>query len=206
MLRSFFKTALRFFWRNKKYTILNYLCLSFGLTCAIVAALNMNRVFSYDRFHKNYDRLHEVDAHVTYFNGDRFPKEMLSASLIDLLKENVPEIDDYSRVVNCSYQFVNGNEIYSETGIYAEPGFLDIFTFPLSKGSASSVLDDNNSIVLSEKMAMKFFKTTDCIGKSLILKEDSSQTAFTISGILKDVLPSRICSSALLSHFPNTCQ
>ena len=136
MLRSFFKTAFRFFWRNKKYTVLNYLCLSFGLTCAIVAALNMNRVFRYDKFHENYDRLHEVDAHVTYFNGDRFPKELLSASLIDVLKENVPEIDDYSRVVNCSYQFVNGNEIFPENGIYAEPGFLDIFTFPLLNGSA----------------------------------------------------------------------
>ena len=50
-----------------------------------------------------------------------------------------------------------------------------------------AVLADNNSIVISEKMAMKFFKTTDCIGKSLILKADSVQTAFTISGILKNV-------------------
>ena len=91
MLRSFFKTAFRFFWRNKKYTILNYLCLSFGLTCAIVAALNMNRVFRYDKFHENYDRLHEVDAHVTYFNGDRFPKELMSASLIDVLRRMFPK-------------------------------------------------------------------------------------------------------------------
>ena len=187
MLRSFFKTAFRFFWRNKKYTVLNYLCLSFGLTCAIVATLNMNRVFRYDKFHENYDRLHEVDAHVTYFNGDRFPKELLSASLIDVLRENVPEIDNYTRVVNCSFQFVNGNEIYSENGIYAEPGFLDIFTFPLLNGSASAVLADNNSIVISEKMAIKFFNTTDCIGKSLILKADSARTAYTISGILKNV-------------------
>ena len=187
MLRSFFRTAFRFFWRNKKYTILNYLCLSFGLTCAIVATLNMNQVFSYDKFNVNYERLHEVDAHVTYFNGDRFPKELLSASLIDLLKENAPEIDNYSRVVNCRYQFESGNEIISEDGIYAEPGFLDIFTFPLINKSSSAVLADNNSIVISERMAMKFFNTTDCIGKSLVLKEDSGQTAFNITGILKDV-------------------
>ena len=179
--------AFRFFWRNKKYTILNYLCLSFGLTCAIVASLNMNRVFQYDRFHENYDRLHEVDAHVTYFNGDRFPKELLSASLIDVLRENVPEIDNYSRVANCSYQFVSGNEIFTENGIYAESGFLDIFTFPLLNGSATAVLADNNSIVISEKMAIKYFKTTDCIGKSMIVKADSAQTSFIISGILRNV-------------------
>jgi len=187
MLRSFFKTAFRFFWRNKNYTILNYLCLSFGLTCAIVASLNMNRVFRYDKFNVNYDRLYEVNAHVTYFNGDRFPKEKLSASLIDMLKENVPETDNYSRIVNCRYQFESGNEIIPEDGIYAEPAFLDIFTFPLLNGATSTTLADNNSIVISEKMAMKFFKTTDCIGKSLILKEDLSKTAFIVSGILKNV-------------------
>ncbi len=187
MLRNFFKTAFRFFWRNKKYTILNYLCLSFGLTCAIVATLFMNHVFRYDKFHINYDRLHEIDAHVTYFNGDRFPKELMSASLIDVVKENVPEIDDYSRVVNCSHQFESSNEILSEDGIYAEPAFLDMFTFPLLNGSSSAVLADNNSIVISEKMAMKFFDTTDCIGKSLILKENSVQTAFIISGVLRNV-------------------
>jgi len=152
----------------------------------------MNRVFSYDKFHINYNRLYEVEAHVTYFNGDRFPKELQSASLTDLIQQNIPEIEKYARVVDCNFEFASGNEKISENGIYAEPDFLDIFTFPLKVGSVSGVLSDNNSIVISERMAMKFFKTTDCIGKSLIVKEDSAGTAFTVSGILKD-LPAQSC-------------
>jgi len=187
MLRNFFKVAFRFFWRNKSYTILNYLCLTFGLTCAIVAALNITRVVSYDRFHANYDRLYEVEANVTYFNGDQFPKELLSASLPDVLNEKVPEIESITRVVPREHTFINGNESFSENGIYADPDFLDIFSFPLASGPHSGALSENNSMVISERMATKFFKTTDCIGKTLILKEDSGQEVFTITGIMTDV-------------------
>jgi putative ABC transport system permease protein len=187
MVGNFFKIALRFLWRNKAYSILNYLCLTFGLTCSIIATLNVTRVFTYDKFHKNYNRLYEVEANVAYFNGDRFPKENLSASLTDLLKENVPEIESLSRVVSNNCLFINGNESFSESGIYADVNFLDIFSFPLTHGEVAKVLTDNNSIVISERMAIKFFKSTDCIGKTLILKDNSGQEGFTISGVLKNV-------------------
>ena len=37
-------------------------------------------------FTRNYERLAQVNAYVTYFNGDRFPKEPVSASLTEVLK------------------------------------------------------------------------------------------------------------------------
>jgi hypothetical protein len=86
MIKSFLTIATRFLLCNKTYSILNYLCLTFGLTCAIIAVLYIMNIFSYDRFHTNYDRLYEVEAMVTYFNGDRFLKEPLSASLTEVLK------------------------------------------------------------------------------------------------------------------------
>lgn len=187
MFTSFFKTAFRFFWRNKSYTILNYLCITFGLTCSIIAALNVKRVIGYDRFHENYNRLFEVEAHVTYFNGDRFPKEYLSASLTDLVKESVPEIESLVRVTNTSFTFKKGNESLQESGIYAEPHFLDVFSFPVIGGQKENILNDNNSIVITERLAMKFFESTDCIGKTLLLTNDSGEEGFTVTGILKDI-------------------
>ncbi len=163
MLKIFIKTAFRFLWRNKTYSVLNYLCLTFGLTCAIVAVLNMKRALDYDKFHKNYNRLYEVEAQVTYFNGDRFPKELLSASLPGVLRVNVPEIESISRIANESFNFILGNETFAENGIYADTAFFDLFSFPLVKGPGRHVLDQNNSIVISEKMAIKFFKSTDCL-------------------------------------------
>lgn len=187
MLKSSINIALRFLWRNKTYTILNYLCLTFGLTCSIIAVLYINRFLDFDRFHINYHRIFSVEANVTYFNGDRFPKQILSASLPEKLNENAPEIESLTQVVNRSYTFVNGDKIFTENGIYTDEAFFGIFSFPLLSGNVSAALKDNDQIVISERMAVKFFGSVDCLGKSLILKDDNHGEAYNIAGVMRDV-------------------
>lgn len=186
MFRNFFKIALRYLWRNKTYSALNFVCLTFGLTCAIVAVLQISNSFSYDKFHKNYNRLYTVDAYVTYFNGDQFPKEYLSASLTDVLKADAPEIEEMTRVAQRDFSFVNGNKTFTENGYFADNNFFNVFSFPLIQNN-SNVLNDQNSIVISEPMAMKFFGTTDCVGKTLVMKDGEKQDAFNVSGVLRRI-------------------
>jgi ABC-type antimicrobial peptide transport system permease subunit len=187
MFTHFFKTAFRFFWRNKSYTILNYLCLTLGLTFSIVAALNIKRAVSYDRFHKNYERLYEVVGNVTYFNGDQFPKEQMSASLPDLLASEVPEIDALTRVTYTGKVFATGDQSFNERGIYADTNFLSMFTFPLSRGVARNPLEGSNSILITERLAIKLFKSIDCAGKSIVAKSDTIGESYIIKGVLKDI-------------------
>lgn len=187
MLKSFLKIASRFLWRNKTYSILNFLCLTFGLTCAIIAVLYILNIFSYDKFHKNYNRLYEVEAMVTYFNGDRFAKEPLSASLIEVLEKNVPEIESQSRIVNRSYTILNGDKSFNENGIYADENFFDLFSFQFAIKASTNVLSDINSVVITERTSIKLFGTTDCIGKSLIMKDENNQEVFKITGVLRNV-------------------
>jgi putative ABC transport system permease protein len=187
MIKSFIKISLRYLWRNKTYSILNFLCLTFGLTCAIVAVLFIRNVYSYDRFHKNYERLFEVEANVTYFNGDRFPKPVLSASLTDVLNKNVPEIESLTRIVDRNYTFINGDKSFKEEGIYADDNFFNVFSFPLVSGNADDALSGINTIVISERMAVKLFETRDCIGRILIMKQENSQEGYKISGVFRNV-------------------
>jgi putative ABC transport system permease protein len=187
MIKSFFKIALRYLWRKKTYSVLNFVCLTFGLTCAIITMLYILNVFSYDKFHKNYDRLYAVDAYVTYFNGDRFPKEYLSASLTDVLKENAPEMEEMTRIAERDFSFIYGDKTFSEKGLYADTNFFDVFTFPLIYAGKQNVLSEMNSIVISEHMARKFFESNDCVGKTLILKDGSKQDPFKVVGVFKEV-------------------
>jgi putative ABC transport system permease protein len=187
MLKSFFKIALRYLWRKKTYSILNFVCLTFGLTCAIITMLYIRNVFSYDRFHKNYNRLYSVEAYVTYFNGDRFPKQYLSASLIDVLKVEAPEIGEMTRVAEKDYSFSYGDKSFTEKGLFADSNFFNVFTFPLVRAGNLNILSDLNSITISEHMAMKFFGSTDCVGKTLIMKDGSKSDAFKIAGVFEDV-------------------
>jgi ABC-type antimicrobial peptide transport system permease subunit len=187
MFKSFFKIALRYLWRKKTYSILNFVCLTFGLTCAIITVLYIRNVFSYDKFHKNYNCLYSVDAYVTYFNGDRFPKEYLSASLTDVLKEHAPEIGEMTRIAERDYSFISGDNTFAEKGLYADNNFFNVFTFPLVQAGSINVLTDLNSIVISERMATKFFESTDCLGKTLILKDGSRHEAYKVTGVFKEV-------------------
>jgi putative ABC transport system permease protein len=192
MFKSFIKIALRLFRRNKSYTLLNLMCLTFGLTCAIFAALYIMDIFSFDRFHKNYNRLYEIESMVTYFNGDRFAKEPQSASLDQVLIKNVPEIEYLTRIANRSYTLLNGERSFLENGIYADENFFRIFSFPLVSSTALNVLSDLNSIIISERVAKKLFETTDCIGKPLIVKDGKNQDVFKVAAIIRNV-PSQSC-------------
>ena len=187
MFKSFFKIALRYLWRKKTFSLLNFICLTFGITCSILTVLYILNVFSYDKFHKNYNRLYSVDAYVTYFNGDRFPKEYLSSTLTDLLKGHAPEIEDMTRTAERDYTFISGDRTFSEKGLFADNNFFNVFTFPLIQAAPLNVLSDQNSIVISEQMAMKFFENSDCIGKTLILKDGGRNEAYKVAGVFRNV-------------------
>lgn len=186
MFKSHLRIALRHIWSKKNYSLLNYLCLTFGLSCAVIVVLYIFNVLSYDKFHKNYDRLYAVEAYVTYFNGDRFPKQYLSSSLTRLLSEQAPEIEEMVRIADKDYSFIIGDKTINENGIFADDRFFDVFSFPLIN-AGNKVLDDLKSIAISESMAIKFFQSTDCIGKTLVVTNDNKPESFRISGVFRDV-------------------
>ena len=157
------------------------------MVCATIAILYTLNAFSYDKFHKNYDRIYSVDAYITFFNGDRFPKEYLSASLAEALKVQAPEIDEITRCTEGEYEFINGDRKFSEKGVYADTNFFRVFTFPFDGAVSHNVLSDQNSVVISESMARKIFLNTDCIGKTLIMEKVKGNEAFKIAGVFRDV-------------------
>lgn len=183
----FLKITARYLWHNKSYSILNYLCLTFGLTCSVIALLYILNEISYDKFHKNYDRLYEVEANVTFFNGARFLKEPLSASLGDVLIKNIPEIESLSRIAFRTCKVDGEEKSFSEQGVYADENFFNLFTFPVVSASGSNVLSEINSIVISERLAGKLFKTTDCLGKIVVLNDETKKQPFKVSGVFGNV-------------------
>ncbi|MCK9401287.1 MAG: ABC transporter permease [Bacteroidales bacterium] len=60
MLRHFFITGLRNFWRNKSSTILNILGLAIGMATTLLILEYVFNELSYDRFHENKDQIYRV--------------------------------------------------------------------------------------------------------------------------------------------------
>jgi ABC-type antimicrobial peptide transport system permease subunit len=130
--------------------------------------------------------LYSVEAYVTYFNGDKFPKQYLSASLTENLKTQAPEIEALTRVAERDFSFVYGDKLFTETGYFADSNFFDVFSFQLIHGNPG-ILSDQKAIVISEPMAMKFFETTDCVGKTLVMKDGERIESYSVSGVFRRV-------------------
>lgn len=71
MIRNYLNIALRTLWKNKMLSAINVVGLSLGLACFSLLMLHIYDEFSFDRFHRNSDRIFRVYRHIFPFNGDR---------------------------------------------------------------------------------------------------------------------------------------
>ena len=70
------------------------------------------------------------------------------------------EIDPYSTY----FATYKDQKIVSQIG-FADPGFFNMFSFPLLKGDKNNLLNDANSIVITQKYAKTLFGNEDPIGQ-----------------------------------------
>ncbi len=179
--------AVRHLKRNKTYSILNVLGLTIGLACAILLFLSVIYNLSYDKFNKNYSRLYNLNSWIPVEGTKKsFANTQHSALLGPLLIEHIPEIENFTRIVNSQYIIKHDNKTFIENGIFADTNFFKLFSSQLKEGNYKHILEDNNSIVISERLAKIFFDNSNCIGKTIVLKNENSMCNFQIEGVMKD--------------------
>src|SRR5277367_4292474 len=60
MIKNYFKIAFRGFWKHKLFTLINVIGLSIGISAALVIYLIVHYDFTFDKFHKDDDRIYRV--------------------------------------------------------------------------------------------------------------------------------------------------
>src|SRR6201991_1219635 len=185
MIRNFFKVAYRNLLRNKAFSAINITGLAIGMAAAMLIFLWIQDEVSYDQFHKNKDRIYES------WNRVKFDGSKLSTwnSVPDLfgpiLIKDIPEVERAVRVVNDKKSlFVVGDKKIIESGYLVDTGFLQVFSFPMLRGDASTALNDKHSVILTEKTARRLFGNEDPMGKIIKVADRDN---FTVAGILKDL-------------------
>ena len=186
MFHNYFKTGFRSIRRHKGYSALNMTGLAVGLAVCILIFLWVQDELSYDRFHVNADRIFRLIEFEDLSSGEVLVFTQQGPELAAVLKADFPEIEESTRFYTLRNRLVRyGDRLFYENNFaFADPPFLAMFTFPLMKGDPRTALADPSSIVLSERMAKKYFDRQDPIGK--ILHVDN-QRDFVITGILENV-------------------
>ncbi len=173
--------------KNKFYSFINILGLTIGMASAILILLWIQNEMSHDRFYEKTDRIYLAN------NRDKVNGKMLAWNntpkpLGLAIKNDYPEVEDVVRLNEYAANFLisTGEKHFSIHGEFADPGFLKMFSLPLLEGNPNTSLNNPNSIVLTQQLAIKLFGKEDAVGQTV--RVDSSDY-FTVTGVLKD-LPS----------------
>ncbi|MEV4887115.1 ABC transporter permease [Chitinophaga ginsengisegetis] len=183
MIRNFFKVVCRNLWRNKGFSAINITGLAVGMAAAILILLWIQDERSYDGFHANKDRIYEVWNRVP-FEGELSYWNTVSALTARAVEKDLPEVERAVRVGPSSGLLSVGDKKLIKSGMLADTGFLQMFTFPMLKGNPITALNDVHSVVLTERTAKSLFGNEDAMGK--IIKIENKDN-FTVTGILKDL-------------------
>src|SRR5690349_12423735 len=182
MFKNYFKTSMRSLLKNPLTSFINVFGLSFAIGICLVVYSFLEFDQSIDQFHNNKN-----SVYLTTFFADRDGVLQQYGTtprpLGEMLKTDFAQIKKVCRVEDGSAVLKYEDRVFHEWIRYVDPEFLEMFTFPMKWGAASS-LKDINSIILSEEMSVKYFGDENPLGRDiLIVFNDTIRKAFTVTGV-----------------------
>jgi putative ABC transport system permease protein len=185
MLTNYLKIAIRNLRRDKFYSFINILGLTIGITCGLLLLLYVTDELSYDRYHQKSDQIYRVVSLIhepdktNHWGG-------IQPSAVKTMKEKYPAVENYVRFFpNGTVTFRRGEQRFAEKDIYAaDSTVFDIFTYPFVEGDPKTALDAPGSVVLTRKLAQKFFGSANALGQTL---RTNDTTSYQVTGVMEDV-------------------
>ncbi|MEP6612060.1 MAG: ABC transporter permease, partial [Mucilaginibacter sp.] len=204
MFKNYLKTAFRSLLKNKGFTAINILGLALGLTTCLLIVFYVFDELSYDRYNIKHDRIYRVNTDLKAGSNET-SFAITAPPVADALVKEFPEVERSMRIgQGVNIRFKKGNQVIDEKkAFYCDNAVLGIFTLPLLRGDANTALKDANSMVISKEIALKYFNSTNVIGKVMLLVADSS--LHKITGVM-DNMPtqSHFNADILIGMRPNT--
>ncbi|GAA4461747.1 ABC transporter permease [Nibrella saemangeumensis] len=195
MLRNYLKIAFRNLVKHKSFSFINIVGVAIGLACFLLIALYVQDELSYDRHHKNADRIYRVARTFLSKDGTESLKLGHAAPPFgSLIRQDFPELEQVTRLYEYNALIRHGEHSFNEENIFlAEENVFRVFTFNVLSGNPDKALVNPFSIMFSRPMAEKYFGKENPIGKTVRL---DSQFDLTVTGVF-EALPDQ-------SHFhPN---
>jgi putative ABC transport system permease protein len=185
MLNHILKIATRNYIRNRSFAFINIFGLSIGLTTFILIALFVQYEFSFDQFHKKYDRIYRIQTIAHMADGDQHWLQ-LGYPVGNAIEDKFAEVEESVTIRPVWGQYLSTSEkltFHEEDGMYAQQSFFDIFTVEFIEGSSEDALSEPYSIVLSESLRKKYFPGQNALGKFI---KANNRYDLKVTGVIKD--------------------
>jgi putative ABC transport system permease protein len=203
MLRNYLNTAIRNLRRQKVFTAINISGLVLGLSSVMVLAVIVYQFLTFDNVHAGKERIAYLKTKTV--EGGEY-QQTTYPLLYEALK-TCPAIEAGTHLQSWYSPWLkNGDkEIQEQRNFFVDPGFFNVFSFPLKYGNTNGVLNSKFSAVLSEETAEKLFGKENPVGK-VITADDTTQ--LTVTAVMKhistnnSVRPDVLLSTELLKDVP----
>ncbi|MGC3948617.1 MAG: ABC transporter permease [Chryseolinea sp.] len=183
MFKNYFITSVRSLARSKGFSAINIIGLAVGLATFSLISFYVYHELSFDRYHKNADRIVRIVENLRTENELLF-QSVSSPPMGPHLLTYFPEVESYTRFQNWNLLAErNGISYYERDSYIADSTVFDVFSFQLIKGDRKTALREPFSIVLTESMAKKYFADEDPVGQTIKMDNDN----FKVTGVMEDV-------------------
>lgn len=184
MIKSFFKTAWRNMTRNKLTGFINIFGLAIGLSCSLLIWLWVSDELGYNRFLPGVNNIYEVHVNAP-FNGDTITITACPGPLEEAIQNSVPQIEQATKMTySCDVLFTVGDKSLKEKGVYATAGFFKVFPFQTIDGNADAAIAATDQVVITRKIAEKYFNTTDAVGKTIRI---DNKKDYRVGAVIEDI-------------------
>ena len=188
MFKNYFKIAIRHLFREKVFSLINITGLAIGFACTALIFLWVSDELSFDDFHKNKDHIYRVLVKAEGINSNGIEKTMAvtPGKLAGAIKNEIPEVRYVTRNnkgFRTPYKYKE-NSFYEDNVYSVDSDFFKMFSFNIVKGNSAKPFTNMNDIVISERIALKYFGKEDPIGKTLI---SNNKREYIVSAVIENM-------------------
>ncbi len=191
MIKNYLKIAFRGFWKHKLFTLINIIGLSIGISAALVIYLIVNFDFTFDKFHKDGDRIYRAVTKYT-FQGLPGYNPGICGPMPGAMKGQVTGIEIAAPILRLPQPNVLiPNNKATETKfnlhdnvVLADDNYFKIFEYKWLAGSDKTSLSEPYQVVLTSEQAKIYFPSLSydqVLGKTVIY--DDIKT--TVTGVVE---------------------
>ena len=158
-----------------------------GIACFLVIALYIFDELTFDSFHRNAENIYRVVEERTSETGTQTKVASVSYQVAQQAPAQLPGVVRATRISVRGRVLVKskpGDKGFQEENWIVHPDFLKMFDFKMLFGDRATALDAPKSLVITAETAIKYFGTTDVVGKTLSPGRDTNFC--NITGVLEN--------------------
>jgi len=185
MFRNYLVTALRNLARNRLYALINIVGLSVGLSAVLLIALFVRDDFNYDTWIPGHERVYHVNFGFALNDSEIRESGATTILLAAELLTEFPNIQTVARMEpRVATGVRSGNLEANESIAFADPTFFAVLPMPAFRGDLATALVPPDGLVLTRRIARKYFGTDEALGQTL---EINREHTVRVTAVLEDM-------------------